>query len=303
MIFSALLGCIVTSGAHALVVKTSRSVDLGADDWRPILGDDPDFDPGAGVGDWRPNVGDNAELENGSPIRVACVGASITLGGIGTGEPYPSILQKLLGDGYVVENLGVNSRTIGYSDLPYQDSAQFTELASSQWDIVVSLFGASDATDVGSGGKPHWRHALCDSYTDPATCPFMAGYNEWISFLQSTGIPDIFIVVPPPVTGPNYVGVNSTVVNVVMHEMVPKIAVEKGIPPDHVIDMFSELGGDSISNVPKGGCTANISQAGVCRFLCDENYCDNVHPVAAGKLQMAAVIADAIRARKPLTKS
>lgn len=310
------------------MVKNARSVDTGADDWRPILGDDADFDHGAGAGNWRPNSGNhvashnpnsgdhadldspksgehadlvapmNSEEESQSRIRVACVGASITMGGIGTGEPYPSILQNFLGDDYVVENLGANSTTIGYSDLPYQDSAQFTELESSQWDIVVSLFGASDATDVESGGKPHWRHTLCDSSTDLVSCPFMAGYKEWISFLQSTGVSDIFIVVPPPVTGPNHGGVNSTVVNVLMRDMVPKIAAANGIGPDHVIDMFSELGGDSINSVPKSGCTANMPQAHVCRFFCDENYCDNLHPTADGNVQMAAVIADAIRATK-----
>ncbi|MEY4378897.1 MAG: hypothetical protein RLZ85_778, partial [Verrucomicrobiota bacterium] len=46
------------------------------------------------------------------PIKVACVGDSITLGsGAQKGKSYPAQLQGLLGDGYQVGNFGVSGRT------------------------------------------------------------------------------------------------------------------------------------------------------------------------------------------------
>src|SRR6201999_1364973 len=47
------------------------------------------------------------------PIKVACVGDSITQGaGAGPGKSYPDQLQGLLGDKWVVKNYGVGGRTM-----------------------------------------------------------------------------------------------------------------------------------------------------------------------------------------------
>ena len=56
-----------------------------------------------------------------SPVRVACVGDSIT-----ASTEYPSDLQSLLGPGYVVGNFGVNGSTVLLDSWkPYMDSLNF----------------------------------------------------------------------------------------------------------------------------------------------------------------------------------
>ena len=47
-----------------------------------------------------------------APIRVACVGDSITAGAGAEGKPYPKQLQALLGDKWLVNNYGVGGRTL-----------------------------------------------------------------------------------------------------------------------------------------------------------------------------------------------
>ena len=55
-------------------------------------------------------------------IKVACVGDSITAGAHSSGgnHTYPAQLQMLLGDGYVVTNLGACGSTMTkHGDSPY----------------------------------------------------------------------------------------------------------------------------------------------------------------------------------------
>jgi len=243
-----------------------------------------------------PKLIDGGNLKKRSPIRVACVGASTTKGGLGSGDPYPSILQKMLGDDYAVSNLGVAGRTISKNDeISYWKTPAFEQLSKSKWDIVVNLFYGNDGKDMSSGFKRDiWQHHLCDTGTVSTRCPYWTSYRSWIDFLRTLGSPDIFIGTPLPVTGPNNFSVNMTVTNGVIRKMIPKIAAESDIGPDHVIDMFAELAGDSLGEVPKNGCSTNMSDIGVCPFFCDEELCDQLHPTAAGKQKIAAVIADAI---------
>src|SRR5579863_8364775 len=63
-----------------------------------------------------------------APIRIACVGDSITAGlGVATGKSYPSQLQALLGDKWQVQNFGVSGRTLlKKGDHPYWIEKAFT---------------------------------------------------------------------------------------------------------------------------------------------------------------------------------
>ena len=56
-----------------------------------------------------------------APVRIACVGDSITQGvGAVKGKSYPSQLQALLGDKWLVRNFGVSGRTLlKKGDFPY----------------------------------------------------------------------------------------------------------------------------------------------------------------------------------------
>lgn len=84
-----------------------------------------------------------------APIKVACVGDSITYGH-GT-EPreekhYPLLLQKLLGETWIVENFGVSgsiAQSVG--DLPYVTTPEFYESLAFDADVLVLMLGTNDS--------------------------------------------------------------------------------------------------------------------------------------------------------------
>lgn len=76
----------------------------------------------------------------GGPIRIACVGDSIT-----EITGYPSALQKLLGDNYIVGNFGVTGSTVLLNSWkPYMYQPQFENAEAFEPDIVVIMLGTND---------------------------------------------------------------------------------------------------------------------------------------------------------------
>lgn len=81
-------------------------------------------------------------------ISVVCIGDSITSGvGASTAaSTYPGHLQRLLGDGYVVTNLGACGAALQRcSDLPYRGRVQWQAAQMVRADIVVVMLGTNDA--------------------------------------------------------------------------------------------------------------------------------------------------------------
>lgn len=82
------------------------------------------------------------------PVKVACIGNSITYGAkIENRErdAYPSQLQRLLGDGYEVGNFGKNGATLlRRAYRPYFDQKEFREAMQFAGDIVVIHLGIND---------------------------------------------------------------------------------------------------------------------------------------------------------------
>lgn len=82
-------------------------------------------------------------------IRVACVGDSITYGclvALRSLNHYPAVLQRLLGDGFQVENFGISYRTVQQSaDYPYRNEEEFPRSLAFKPDIVVLMLGTNDA--------------------------------------------------------------------------------------------------------------------------------------------------------------
>ena len=80
----------------------------------------------------------------GHPLRLACVGDSITQG-VGTLKPeegsYPAQLQKLLGTGWAVQNFGVGGRTM----LRKADPFDFGPALAFAPDVVVIGLGTNDS--------------------------------------------------------------------------------------------------------------------------------------------------------------
>lgn len=88
---------------------------------------------------------------------VVCVGDSIT-SGVGASRAaatYPGHLQRLLGDDYVVTNLGACGAAMQrYSDLPYRRRVQWQAAQMARADIIVIMLGTNDARlRLGTSGE------------------------------------------------------------------------------------------------------------------------------------------------------
>jgi lysophospholipase L1-like esterase len=136
-----------------------------------------------------------ASASEKEPLRVACVGDSITAGvGASKGNSYPDQLGRMLGDGYVVKNFGVSGSTLlNHGDKPYQKQGAFKEALEFEPNIVVIKLGTNDT-------KPqNWK--LKDE--------FVADYKDLMSqFAELPSTPRIFICRPAPVPGKGNFGIN-----------------------------------------------------------------------------------------------
>jgi lysophospholipase L1-like esterase len=129
------------------------------------------------------------------PIKVACVGDSITQGaGAKSGQSYPAQLQALLGDGYKVGNFGVSGRTLlKKGDFPYWKEKKYQDALAMEPAIVVIMLGTNDT-------KPqNWKFEA----------EFDADYRELVKSFQSLkSKPKVFVCRPVPVPGNGNYGIN-----------------------------------------------------------------------------------------------
>lgn len=190
-----------------------------------------------------------------APIRVICVGDSITAGS-GTTNPerdaYPAQLQRMLGEAYLVKNYGVSGATLLNSgDKPYQKTEYFQRALASQPDIVVIQLGTNDA-------KPqNWKkHA-----------GFAADYQDLVRQFQALPTkPRIFLNLPPYVPGPGRAGITESTVL----EQIP-----------------------IIRNVAKDTKASLIDVHGVL-LKRDKLFPDNLHPNTEGATVLAKTVYAAI---------
>lgn len=159
-----------------------------------------------------------------APVRVACVGDSITQGvGVEPGKSYPSQLQALLGKGWQVKNFGVGGRTLlRKGDLPYWKEKAFRDAQEFQPDIVVIMLGTNDT-------KPkNWQFhgQFHDDYRDLVN-----------TFRALPGKPRVFVCRPCPVPEPGNYGINEANVQREI-PIIDQVAHEEGAT---VIDMHAAL--------------------------------------------------------------
>lgn len=132
------------------------------------------------------------------PLRVACVGDSITFGS-GTAIPglesYPAQLQRMLDwHKWRVGDYGVSGATLmNRGDKPYQKQTAFKDALTFNPNIVVIMLGTNDT-------KPdNWQFKA--DYVDD--------YADLIAkFRALPSHPRIFLCRPPIVTGPGAYGIN-----------------------------------------------------------------------------------------------
>jgi len=192
------------------------------------------------------------------PIRVACIGDSITFGaGIRDRKrnSYPAVLGRLLGEKYQVRNFGVSGATLlKKGDKPYWKLAAFRQATEWQPNIVIIKLGTNDS-------KPqNWRHKA--EFADD-----LRALVDHFAALPSK--PKIWLCLPVPVYATRW-GINEATVKGEIIPIIQKVAEEKKLP---TIDLYTALSGKP------------------------EMFPDKIHPNAAGAKLMAETILKAITAR------
>lgn len=186
-----------------------------------------------------------------APIKVACIGDSITEG---TGlanpatESYPARLQRLLGSGFVVRNYGVSGRTLlKKGDYPYWKESAYTQSRNWEPDVVLIKLGTNDS-------KPYnWRYGT----------NYVAEFEELIaSYRTLPSQPRVILCTPDPVYARGAYDISPGVIATNIVPAVRDLATRLGL---EVIDYHTRLAGHA------------------------EWFPDTVHPNTRGMAVMAAV--------------
>ena len=159
------------------------------------------------------------------PIKVACVGDSITQGaGAAKGKSYPSQLQELLGDAYQVGNFGVSGRTLlKKGDFPYWKEKKYQDALAMEPAIVVIMLGTNDTKPQNWKGK----------------AGFIADYKMLLEhYRKLKSRPKLWVCLPVPVYGDQW-GISATTLDAVI-EAIQEVCDKTKIP---VIDLNDALTG------------------------------------------------------------
>lgn len=198
-------------------------------------------------------------VQAATPIKVACIGDSITAGaGISdiSTKSYPARLQGFLGSGYEVKNFGVNGTTmLKRGDSPYWNTQAYIDSTNYLPDIVVIQLGTNDSKSW------NWN-----SFNGE----FVNDYKALIDhYRQLSSHPKVYVNLSPYCYGSNQYEIDQAVIQ---NQILPKIrqAANEMSPVAPVIDVNSASQG-----MP-------------------EYYPDNVHPNDRGAAVIAEVVANGL---------
>lgn len=158
------------------------------------------------------------EVPNVEPIRVACVGDSLT-----QSSEYPYDLWNLIGnESYLLHNFGVGARTVSLqSETPYMNTSAFQEALDFQPDIVIIMLGTNDA-----------QPSLHQFKTS-----FVSDYVKLISAFQALpNNPKIWVVLPPPIISNQSGAMDSAYFQNTIIPAIKQAANETSVP---LVDVFS----------------------------------------------------------------
>jgi lysophospholipase L1-like esterase/pimeloyl-ACP methyl ester carboxylesterase len=166
-------------------------------------------------------------LGSPAPIRVACMGNSITYGaGIVEREisSFPARLQALLGEKYLVKNFGKSGATLlGKGDVPYACQGEFRNALSFLPQIVFIGLGTNDS-------KPQNRTRLTE---------FEHDYGTLIDTLRAIpSKPRIILLLPPPAYSNDVAGITKEVIEAEILPRIRAVAYTKGC---EVINLYNLL--------------------------------------------------------------
>jgi len=204
--------------------------------------------------------------EGAAPIRVACVGDSITQG-FGIGNPgqdgYPAQLARILGPKCEVKNLGVSGTTLTrHGDIPYWNTDALKQAQAFAPQIVVIMLGTNDC--IPRNQKPF----LSD---------FVADYKDLVKvFTNLDSHPKIWICTLAPVVPPDYANAHHLYIQSIDGKTedtqclprIARVASDAGVP---LIDIHAAM--------------ANHFDL----------FCDSVHPNVQGAKVIAQTVYDAIK--------
>ena len=212
-----------------------------------------------------PNTQSNfiKESDYAEPIRLACIGDSITFG---AGIPdrntnsYPAQLGAMLGNRWDVQNFGVSSVTLlKKGNMPYWNQEAFKKALEFNPDVVVIKLGTNDSKPM------NWKYK--DEY--------VGDYIDLIEQFQALEAnPKIWICYPVPAY-PERWGISDKVITEEIMPLIDEIADKTDIP---IIDLYSALSDKA------------------------EMFPDLIHPNAEGAKLMAEAICHALTGRKEITK-
>ncbi len=205
-----------------------------------------------------------AEPGSAEPLRIACVGDSITFGaGIRNRQmnSYPAQLGRMLGKRAVVRNFGVNAATLlKKGDKPYWRLGAYRNARDFQPHLVVIKLGTNDS-------KPqNWKHKA----------DYVADYVALIkSFQELDSKPTVWVCYPAPAY-PGRWGITDKVMKEEVMPLIDEVAKQAEVK---IIDLYVALS-DKKAMFP-----------------------DSVHPNAEGAKVMVTTIREAIESSLPSVKN
>ena len=161
-------------------------------------------------------------------VRVACIGNSITYGARiknRNRDSYPSVLGRMLGDGYWVKNFGVSARTLlNKGDHPYMKEKAYQDALAFNPNIVVIKLGTNDSKSF------NWK------YKEDFTKDLQTMVD---AFNALPAQPKIYLCYPSKSyrTGDN---INDDIISKEIIPMIKKVAKKNHLP---VIDLHAAMDG------------------------------------------------------------
>lgn len=181
-----------------------------------------------------------------APIKVACVGDSITAGYLLTNptlDSYPARLGALLGSDWEVRNFGVNASTLlKVSTRPYQEQAAYRLAIAYQPDVVIIALGTNDTKPANVPARP---------------AQFEPDYLDLIAnFRQANPAVKVYTCLPVPA-------------------LVPLAGISNAVLINNILPAIQNVASQS------GATVINLNSA-----LTGKGYCfpDGIHPDELGAL-------------------
>ncbi|MBR4594584.1 MAG: hypothetical protein IKO33_08440 [Bacteroidaceae bacterium] len=193
------------------------------------------------------------------PVRVACVGDSITYGhGIKDRlhDAYPGVLSSMLGEKYDVRNFGVSgTTTMMETDMPYMNEQAYKDALEFNPQIVTIKLGTNDSKPYNWKEQEHFKKDLKALIESFRTLPSK---------------PKIWLCLPVPAYGHAW-SINDSIIYNGVIPYIKEVAQEENLP---VIDLNTPFQGKK------------------------QYFPDTIHPNEEGEKMIAEIIFEKVFKKK-----